>query len=516
MSFFEDPTASHGVAWLLGDEAPVLRALLKVLRDRERNNLVRERFYEAEEKIRNMGIAVPEHLEKFMPVLGWPAKTVNVVSDRLVLEGFVAPNQAKQHDRVAELFELNQLDVEAPQTHTSALLHGCAFTSVTRGIAADGEPPALIRPYSALDATGVWNFRTRRLDHALTVDARDVRGRVLELNLWTAVERVQLRRGRPGEVWDVARLPHFFGRVPVVPFAHDTRLGRPFGASRITKPVMALTSHAVRTLLRTEISAEFFNAPQRYLLGADMEAFEDENGELKPGWEALIGHLLVASAPLDPDTGKESSHVPAAGQFAQQSMEPNIAQLRAIATMFSGETSIPVSYLGVVHDNPSSADAIRAAEADLVQVVEGRQRDFSAAWSQVAVLALQAARDSVEVDPELQRLRPRWRDASTPTKAAQAQAVAALVQANVLPPDSEVTYELLGFDAPTRSRLVVEAAARRADQALAVLTDPGLVSGSVAGVERVRAAAVAAAPDAGSGLAPGGGEPPVAPPRVRV
>ena len=278
-------------------------------------------------------------------------------------------------------------------------------------------------------------------------------------------------------------LPHRFGRVPVVCVAYGTVPGRPFGTSRITRPVMRLTDHAVRTLLRSEIAAEFFSAPQRYLLGADMEAFEDENGELKPGWESIIGHLLVASRPVD-DNGNTSESNPVAGQFAQASMEPHAAELRSVATMFAGESSIPVNYLGIVQDNPASADAIRAAESDLISVAESAQNDFAAAWAEVAILAAMASRAARglpwEVD-DLAGIRPVWRDASTPTKAAQAQSVMTLVTAGVLPPTSEVTYELLGFDRVTRQRLLVEAAERRTESLVRSLADS---AASVSGAAR--------------------------------
>ena len=42
---------------------------------------------------------------------------------------------------------------------------------------------------------------------------------------------------------------------------------------------MALTDQAARTSLRAEVSAEFFSSPQRYLLGADEEAFTDDDGK---------------------------------------------------------------------------------------------------------------------------------------------------------------------------------------------------------------------------------------------
>ena len=118
----------------------------------------------------------------------------------------------------------------------------------------------------------------------------------------------------------------------------------------------------------------------------------------------------------------------------------------------------------VVQDNPASADAIKAAEADLVAVAEDAQNDFEAAWAQVAVLAAMASRAAQGRDPDvsdLAGLRTVWRDASTPTRAAQAQSVMGLVSAGVLPPDSEVTYELLGLDQSTRRRLLATAAERR-------------------------------------------------------
>lgn len=127
----------------------------------------------------------------------------------------------------------------------------------------------------------------------------------------------------------------------------------------------------------------------------------------------------------------------------------------------SPETGIPPSFPGIIHDNPASADAIRAGEAELVKIAERDQVIFGARWCEVANLALHIATGE---NANQHTLRARWKDASTPTKAAQAQSVMQLVSAGILPPTSEITYELLGYDATTISRLVAEARKNNSDE----------------------------------------------------
>jgi hypothetical protein len=124
--------------------------------------------------------------------------------------------------------------------------------------------------------------------------------------------------------------------------------------------------------------------------------------------------------------------------------------------MFAGETAIPPSNLGIIHDNPASAEAIDAAWADMVGVAELCQTELGSGWAEVAQLAVMT-RDSLSAVPEsLLRLRPKWRDPSTPTKQAQTQATVAQIQVGVLRPDSEVALEQLGYDQTDIERIQAE------------------------------------------------------------
>src|SRR5699024_3237327 len=69
----------------------------------------------------------------------------------------------------------------------------------------------------------------------------------------------------------------------------------------------------------------------------------------------------------------------------------------------------------------------------------------------VSALALQSGGFNEQVGRGLQ---VRWKDASTPTRAATADAVVKQVQAGVLPAASEVTLQQLGYDAATAQRVL--------------------------------------------------------------
>jgi hypothetical protein len=82
-------------------------------------------------------------------------------------------------------------------------------------------------------------------------------------------------------------------------------------------------------------------------------------------------------------------------------------------------------------------------EARLIKRAERRQRQFGRTWGEVARLAL-LVRDG-SIPAEASEIRPIWRDASTPTRAAAADEAVKLISAGVLLPDSEITYNRIGL-----------------------------------------------------------------------
>lgn len=63
-------------------------------------------------------------------------------------------------------------------------------------------------------------------------------------------------------------------------------------------------------------------------------------------------------------------------------------------------------------------------------------------------------RDQLAAPPrELAKLGARWQDASTPSRAAATDAVMKQIAAGVLPADSDVALEQLGYDPTTIARV---------------------------------------------------------------
>ena len=138
----------------------------------------------------------------------------------------------------------------------------------------------------------------------------------------------------------------------LVPMIYRPDATRPFGHSRIKRSMMSIVQSAVRTIKRSEISAEFYSFPQKFLLGMDPDA------ERMDKWRASMSSLLR----IDKD---EDGDKPTAGQFQTAPQTPHSEQLRMLAGLFAGETGLTLDDLGFPSQNPSSSEAIKAAHETL-------------------------------------------------------------------------------------------------------------------------------------------------------
>lgn len=434
----------------------LLRDLLAQLRAKRHRNRLRIDYYEMRTLFQDLGIAIPPQLRNLEVAMGWPAKAVDVLARRVKLEGFVLPGGDPDDWGVGVIWSENRMEVEAPEAITSALITPPAFLSTTLGDTAAGEPEVLITMADAMNSTGIWNPARRGLAGALQILAGDQWGPT-RIILLTPVWAIGMTRVDDGTVrrWEVRGTAHGIGRVPVEPLVYRPTLGRPFGSSRISRAVMSITDSAMRTVVRAEVGAEFYSAPQRYLMGADEEMFEGPDGQKKSTWDLVMGRILSAPAVRDEETG-EVLPAPTVGQFPQISMQPHGDQMRMWASLMSGETGLSMSQLGVVQDNPSSAEAIYAAKEDLVIEAEACGTGFGPAFVRSMLTGIQMRDNLPAVPEELRGLGVRWRDPSTPSRAQATDAVMKQVQAGVLPAASDVALEALGYDDTTIRRIAAD------------------------------------------------------------
>jgi hypothetical protein len=434
----------------LSDDELALVNLLRadMLRDRY-SLLLRDAYFNGEQLVRDLGISIPPQLKGLHTVIGWPRVGIESLEERLDLEAFRWADGSDSSE-LAEIAEANDLFDESSLAHLDALTYGREYLAVGSGDCGEDCPP-LITVESPLDMTLMWDARLRMGTAALRECAADTyvesgpEERMLVLYL--PDQTVTCLPSASGG-WEVVdRDMHMLGVVPVVRMANRQRTADRVGKSEITPEVMSITDAACRRLMGMEVAAEFFGAPQRYILGASESAFQDADGTAKSAWETYIGRVLA----LERD---EDGAVPTVGQFAAHDPTAMTRIIDLYARIMSAQFGLPPHMLGYTTDNPASADAIRSTEAKLVKRSERRIRRFGASWQQAMRLALWV-RDGVPPD-KTRRIETVWRNPATPTVAAAADATVKLVQAGILPADSDVTLEMAGLTEGQRQRVAAD------------------------------------------------------------
>lgn len=391
-------------------EIGTIRGLLKEWRRRWPKNCRRSLYYDTEQAFKDLGIALPPQLRKAKTVLGWGTQAVRKPAMRSQFEGLRLPGSDDPFE-LSHVLEENRFPLEFSQSVVSAYTHGLSLVTVARG--APGEPPVQIQAHSAESSVALWDRRKRRISAALTIGAlKDDRPTEFVVYLPDAV----LECSKTSAGWIATRHANPIGRVLAVPVTNDPQLRRPFGRSRLSNAVMSLNDMAVRAYVRMEGNAEFYSTPQLALLGVDPDSFDGAMPESMK-FKLAMDRLLA----LTKDSDGEK---PELKQLAQASMAPHSDMLRTVAMAFSGETGIPPSSLGIIHDQPASADAIRANEHDmLIEVTYQNKYVLSYAVRDIAILAVMVRDGLSEVPDEAWKLSTRFADPEFQSLSAQSDAV---------------------------------------------------------------------------------------------
>lgn len=420
------------------DDDRLLNRLLEQLHERQPKNFLRASYYDGKRAIRQVGTVIPPQYFRLGLVLGWSAKAVDILARRCNLDGFVWPDGDLGSLGLSELVDENFLFSRVSAALVSSLIHGPVFGINTEG--ADGEPVSLVHFKDALHATGDLNPRTFRLDNLLSIIDRDSDGRPSELALYLDGETVTAVKD--SGVWSVDRTRHGWG-VPAEALIFKPRIGREWGYSRISPAVMSLHDQALRTVIRMEGHMDVYSFPEMWMLGADMSIFRNADGSQKPVWQVMLGRIKGVP---DDDEAPESLARADVKQFPASSPQPHLDALRQQAQLFSGETSIPLTSLGVSDmSNPTSADSYIASREDLIAEAEGATDDWTPPLRRLVGRALAIKNGDKTIPAAYSTIDAKWRSPLYLSRAAQADA--GMKQLSAVPwlADTEVGLELLGL-----------------------------------------------------------------------
>lgn len=418
----------------------IVADLLGLWASKVSRNRLKMRYYNGRNVLKDFGISVPPQLRTVETVVGWPKKAVDSMAVRCRYDGFTATNSAVQR-LLDEIDTRSRLRLKYRQATQSALIQSCAFATV----GTDANANARIDFYAAEDSAARWDDAAGRIAYGMVI--HDYKNGMPSLvTVYTDEAALHLYFVDNHYTCEVEE--YSMGRPTMEALAYRPTFDKPLGQSRINRAVMSITDSAVREALRTEISAEFFTSPQKYLLGADENAFKN-----KTKWEAYIGNIFAVGR-------DENGDVPQFGQLSQGSMQPHTEYMRALAARFSGETNVPISTLGVIHDQPASAEAIYAASEPLIIECADFNDGARDSLKTLALMAMAATLD-VPLDKlpdEYRDFTPNFRSPAMPSVVSQTDAMVKIASAVPGFAGTETFFENIGFAEDMRKKVMNEIA----------------------------------------------------------
>lgn len=349
---------------------------------------LRYSYYDMKHVTFDFGISTPPDLRRWMSTLGWCAKAVDSLADRLQFDGFKNDNF-----ELETIYNMNNPDTLFDSAILSALISSCAFIYITED---EGGYPRL-QVLDGSRATGIIDPFTGLLKEGYAVIEED--------DMHTPRKVAYLTPGKTeiyqysGEMQetktllDVVDNPADFPLL--VPIIYRPDAARPFGHSRISRACMSIVGSAMRTVKRSEIAAEFYSFPQKFVIGLSDDA------EAVDKWRAAMSSMIFFTKDEDGDS-------PTLGQFDQQSMGPHIEQLKMFASLFAGETGLTLDDMGFTTDNPSSAEAIKASHETLKLMARKAQRNFGSGFLNAGFLAACLRDKTAYRRSQLYLTKPEW------------------------------------------------------------------------------------------------------------
>lgn len=321
---------------------------------------------------------------------------VDAVLNRLAIANVVADSKVAQN-KITEVWENNQLNLEANEIHRRALEFGDCYAlvwpdedgewridySTPRSTAIVYDPE---RPWEKLYAVKIWSDK---VPHGL--DNKPA----TKMNVYTrdAIYKYSAKADAvtEGTNWtQIGEEENPFGEVPVFHF----RTHRPYGKPEHYEAFGA--QNDINKLLATHMfTVDYQGAPQRYALSQagdhDVVDFGDDDTE-RENLNALQS---------EPGSLWYLKGIHGVGQFSPADPKVFWEPIMRLKESMAALTDTPYHYLERGFAGVSGGEALRVAEAPLLKKVADRQTSFGVTWREIFKFIL-------KVEGYSPRLEVKW------------------------------------------------------------------------------------------------------------
>lgn len=418
---------------LTSEESNLIASLEQDANRYESRDALMSQYYEGEQVLLHMGLAVPPELRMFTTVVNWCRVMVDTIENRQDVRAILLPGEERANDRLRAIWEANNLDSDLTLLNLDRMIYGRYFLSV--GANEDDKSLPLVTVESPRQMTVRIDPRKRVIEAALRLYGRTEGDPEPKLGtLYLPNVTVWIEKGDKGWV-EVDRDVHNLGRVPVIAGFNRRRSGEWLGRSQMAD-IIPVVDAAARTLTNLQLAVETHAVPQKWVLGVSKGDFVGKDGQPLPEWLAYYSAIWA-------NQSKDAK----VGQFAASDLKNFHETVNLYGQLASTVTGFPARYFGQFTTNPPAEGAIRADENQMVKSIERQNTQVGTALGWAMGLAWRFATGEW-VDGN--RIATEWFDPGTPTLSQREDALSKRRASGVL--SREGYWDDLGWSEARKDR----------------------------------------------------------------
>ena len=418
---------------LTPEESTLIESLSQDASRYEQQDALMSAYYEGEQVLLHMGLAVPPELRQFTTVVNWCRTMVDTIENRQDVKAILLPGEERANEQLRAVWEANNLDSDLTLLNLDRMIYGRWFLSVGSNEADKNLP--LVTVESPRQMTVKINPRKRAIDAALRLYGRTEDDPNPSLGtLYLPNATVWIAKGDKG--WqEVDRDAHSLGRVPVIAGFNRRRSGDWLGRTQMAD-IIPVVDAAARTLTNLQLAVETHAVPQKWVLGVSKGDFVGRDGQPLPEWLAYYSAIWA-------NQSKDAK----VGQFAASDLKNFHETVNLYGQLASTVTGFPARYFGQFTTNPPAEGAIRADENQMVKSIERQNTQVGTTLGWAMGLA-ERFRTGEWVDGN--RIAVEWFDPATPTVSQREDALSKRRASGVL--SREGYWDELGWSEARKDR----------------------------------------------------------------